>query len=157
MSDLKELKLMRAVAASLVGETVLIAFVDPIISDFVGQAYLTHAGVKAINITPSLDDEKKMKVFLHEVFHHYAGHTDAFEPLSKEIEKANVEHGAFLNLEWDEEQYKKYKNRPEELEANNFSSELSSYAKRKAEETFGNASLENCLRVLMNISILKGD
>lgn len=144
--------LMSVAAASLVGETVMIRFHHPIYENFSGQARMDSRGVKTIDLSQDLDGDALLYVFLHEVGHFLLGDVDPEFLTPPEIERAFEEQGPLMRMS--EAEQDKYNARPCELQADSFAKELYRIAKYEALERFGDDSIENCLRILSNTTIL---
>lgn len=145
-------ELMERVVESLTGQKVIVNVRKPISKSTQGHAYRTLDGCLMIDIDPGLDDKTFFHVFIHEIGHISCGHVYESTPGDYQ----NLPSDFFENLV-SPQQWVEYIESPHELEADSFADQIGRYAVRLAEQTYSDASLENCLRALENVTIRKGE
>lgn len=152
------LPLMVTAAENLVGRSVLVFLQVPTIRNFSGMAYRHKGGALAIDIDPALPVDELLKLFLHEVGHHFYGHLDDAAPMDYSefsFELARKVEARKFRIDQTAAEIEEHDKDPKELAADDFSSELGAYAGWKSKEIFGVSSVKARLHVLSMVSILR--
>ena len=145
-------RLMEIAAASLIGETVVIYFRQPIVKGTAGQAYFDHRGARTIDLLPGREANSLLITFLHEISHH-ALHSECLPVRGQEIEQLFIREGKALLEAFTQAETVEYQASLHEREADHLAHYLFEIAKREASARFGSDGIEAWLYALAKIEI----
>lgn len=149
--------LMKEAAFSLTWEPVEIEFHAPPFKSFQGRVIRNKTGRFEISLIPDLPLEKLYMSFLHEVGHICLGHCVDFLPMDSSDEYVMMSQAYGPDLVFTEKEIEEYKERPEEMQANDFANSFDGIAKEFAMRWFQTEDVEARLRALSRITISKGE